>query len=209
MHAVCGVLGLTSFSLVHLWAGLGVLWGRGGFHTAYHVHEQRPTWFQLLMFAWVFAPLVVHGGYGLWLALGLLRPKADSEAAGELSEAQRRRRAIQGVTGCFILAFLLWHWASLTFPDGLLGGAATDSYDRLVALLSSTGLLGIPVAAGLYTLGSLVTLLHAAHGLWRSTLFRGLRERFPKHFARSVIAIFALTFIPVWVGVLHFATGLP
>jgi hypothetical protein len=208
VHALLGLFGLGSFALVHLWAGLSVLWGREWFHKAYHVQEQRPTWFQWVLFAWVGVPLAVHASYGLWLLLGGLRPgRRGSEGAS--SAVRLRRQRIQAATGGIVLVFLLWHLSGLSFPNGLLAGAATDTYDRLVEQLSSTGLFGIPVSAAVYTFGSLVTLAHAGHGAWSSELLRDLRVRFPKHFTPLIVVGCVLTFVPVWVGVLHFATGWP
>jgi hypothetical protein len=159
------------------------------------------------MLTWVFLPLLWHSSYGLWLSVGLFRDRPS--AARQVADVRRRRRALQSITGCLVLAFLFWHLSGLSFPGGLLAGAATDSYDRLILDLSSTGALGVPVAACLYTLGSSVTLLHAAHGLLTSLHAARLVQRFPRAAPRVIWGLLGLTLVPLWLGVLHFATGWP
>lgn len=206
LHAWSGSFALSGFALIHLWVGLAPLWSVDAAQIAFQTQPRRslPVTALLLLCVWV--PLAWHAGYGIWQTSGLLTPQ---QRVRWRQEPKLRRRALSGISGLCVLAFLTWHWAGLVFPDGLLFGAAPDTFETLERQLASVDSWGIPVAATLYSLGSCLVLGHAAYGVCTSPLSARLRARYPRGFVRAIAAVAALTVVPMWLGVLHFATGWP
>jgi succinate dehydrogenase / fumarate reductase, cytochrome b subunit len=159
------VLPLGAFLVVHVATQARALAGEGAFIRAANMFSRVPglAVFEALF---VFAPLLFHAGFGLWLVVAR-RPLADSSPYPPMLGVAVR------VTGVLAVAFLAMHLPELRFrsPGSRPGG--TLLFSVLGADLSSLS-WGIPWRGVAYLLGSGCVCFHFAAGLW--AFFAGTRR---------------------------------
>jgi len=155
--SLSGVLPLGAFLVVHLATNARALSGEAAFHRAVNGYSRIPG---LVLFEalFVFAPLLFHGGFGLWLVVAR-RPLTDPSPYPPMLRVAMR------LTGVLTVAFLAMHLPELRLrdPGGRPGGAVLQSV--LSADLSSLH-YGIPWRGVAYLLGSGCVCVHFAAGLW-------------------------------------------
>jgi hypothetical protein len=152
----------------------------------------------------VWLPLSVHA------LLGVFRLLSKDRTAAQPADVPSQTRTISRVTSVVALAFLLYHGRDYATLSWLGEGDARDGGFRLIEELSTTR-AGVPVAAGLYVVGLLATLVHAGlashRGLlregWLTTPSRRLRSaRLCTAFALLLFGVGAISVIRVASGVL-------
>ena len=151
----------------------------------------------------VWLPLAVHGVLGLYLALRgrwLLALQQDVPALARL---------VSRVTSVIALLFLVYHAKGYVLPVWLGEADARDGGFRLLAELSSTR-AGVPVLGGVYLLGLLATVTHAALAVHRALLGQGLLEAASRRAtsARACAAFGVVLFGLGAAAVIRVASGL-
>jgi succinate dehydrogenase / fumarate reductase cytochrome b subunit len=152
-----GVFPLGAFLVVHLVANLRVLDGDAAFERAVRAFGRIPL-LGVVEGLFVFAPLLFHAGFGLWLVVRRQPLRTPSPYPPAIRVAVR-------VTGVLAVTFLAMHLPELRFrepavrPDGAALLAVLD------ADLSSMW-HGLPWRAVAYLLGSACVCFHFAAGLW-------------------------------------------
>lgn len=153
----------------------------------------------------IFLPLAFHAGYGLWVMRDPSRraPRSPYEPA--------RVPSLQRATGAVTLLFLSYHLAEIRFAVATSALRPPDFHPTLAAMLSSTGSLGVPVAAVLYCIGLAAVSYHLAVGLTAFCFtFRLARTRGAHRFASfsgSVLGV--LCFLLGARTIVYFAAGAP
>ena len=117
----------------------------------------------------VWLPLAVHGALGLYFALSGRRLTALRE------DVPAQARLVSRVTSVIALLFVVYHAQSYALPVWLGEANPQDGGFRLLAELSSTH-DGVPLLCGVYLLGLLATVTHAALAVHRALLGQGLLE---------------------------------
>jgi succinate dehydrogenase / fumarate reductase cytochrome b subunit len=157
VFTLSGVFPLGAFLVVHLVTNMRALDGDAPFLRAARAFDRVPL-LGLVEGLLVFAPLLFHAGFGLWLVVRRQSLRTPSPYSPALGVAVR-------VTGVLAVAFLAMHLPELRFREPAVrpGGAA------LLALLDahlSSMSHGIPWRAVAYLLGSACVCFHFAAGLW-------------------------------------------
>lgn len=117
----------------------------------------------------VWLPLAVHAALGGYLASRGRQLSALREDVPKLA------RLVSRVCSLIALLFLVYHAKGYVLPVWLGEANARDGGFRLLAELSSTR-AGVPVLGGVYLLGLLATVTHAALAVHRALLGQGLLE---------------------------------
>jgi succinate dehydrogenase / fumarate reductase cytochrome b subunit len=152
-----GVAPLGAFLFVHLAINVAALRGDASFARAVHVVASLPAlWlFETLL---VFAPLVFHGGVGLYLAVTRTPLSDHSPYPASLRTAVR-------ATGVVALAFVVMHLPELRFRVRGVHLGAGELWTLLAADLSSVS-HGMPWRGAAYLVGTACVTFHFAAGLW-------------------------------------------
>ena len=155
--SLSGVVPLGAFLVVHLFLNARALGGGWAFAGTVDALDRLPG-LPIVEALLVFAPLVFHGGLGLWL-VATRRPLSPQ------APYPRGLRFAMRVTGVVVLAFLCVHLPALRFrvPGTRLGGGELATL--LDAELSSTS-HGVPWRGLVYLVGTACVTLHFACGLW-------------------------------------------
>jgi len=157
LFSLTGVVPLGAFLLLHLAVNARALRGDAEFARAVDALGRLPA-LPLLEATFVFAPLLLHGLLGLWLAV-TRTPLAEP---GPYPPAVR---VAMRATGALALAFLAMHLAEFRFrtPGERLGG--TELGTLVAADLSSTW-GGVPWRGVAYLTGTGCVVFHFATGAW-------------------------------------------
>jgi succinate dehydrogenase/fumarate reductase cytochrome b subunit len=152
-----GVFPLGAFLVVHVVNNLRALEGDAAFDRTVRAYARVPL-LGVIEGLFVFAPLLFHAAFGLWLVVTRAPLRTPSPYPPALRVAVR-------VTGVLAVAFLAMHLPELRFREPAVrpGGAAL--IEVLDAHLSSMS-HGLPWRAILYLLGSACVCFHFAAGLW-------------------------------------------
>jgi succinate dehydrogenase / fumarate reductase cytochrome b subunit len=157
VFTLSGVVPLGAFLVIHLATNTRALAGEAAFLRTVNDYSRVPglTLFEVLF---VFAPLLFHTGFGLWLVVAR-RPLTEPTPYPPTVRVAVR------VTGVLAVAFLAMHLPELRLrsPGVRPGGALLLSV--LGADLSSLS-YGIPWRGVAYLLGSGCVCFHFAAGLW-------------------------------------------
>jgi len=157
--SLSGVLPLGVFLVVHVGTNLQAIRGERAFEAAVQAEHRIPG-LAVLEALLVFAPLLLHGGYGAWLVV-------TRRALREPSPYPRALQLALRVTGVLALAFLALHLPELRFSRAAQGADGGVLLTLLAADLSSMR-HGVPWRAVAYLLGSACVAFHFAVGLWGS-----------------------------------------
>jgi hypothetical protein len=154
-------------------------------------------------FAQVTSVLLVWVPLGLHVALSIRAPSPPRAV-----DVPKPARLLSRVSGWLSLPFLVYHGRGYALAVWQEEAAAEDAGFRLLAELSSAT-AGVPLAAGLYLLGLLVTTSHAGLGVHRGLLTLGLLETQRKRrlSARACAASAALSFVLGATAVIRVASG--
>lgn len=198
--SLTGLLPLGAFLVVHLAINLRALGGELAFARAVRMTERVPALaaFEALF---VFAPLLVHAGLGVWMTV--TRRPLHGRAA-----YPRALRIAMRVTGVLVLAFLAMHLPELRFR---LPGTRPGSGQLLTLLGQDLSDMrgGLPWRGAVYLLGSACTTFHFVVGLWGFFASSGRGEaqqarRWAAWWAAAVGAAMWMLFVAVTV---YHATG--
>jgi succinate dehydrogenase / fumarate reductase cytochrome b subunit len=200
VFTLSGVFPLGAFFVVHLAINARVLAGEGAFVRAANEVSRMPG-LALFEALFIFAPLLFHAGFGLWL-VAARRPLIEPSPYPPMVRVAVR------VTGVLALAFLALHLPELRLrsPGARPGGAVLLSV--LGADLSSL-FYGVPWRGVAYLLGSGCVCFHFAAGLW--AFFSGTRHGEPQRARRRAAWWAGAVGLTMWVlfvdVVVYHATG--
>jgi succinate dehydrogenase / fumarate reductase cytochrome b subunit len=155
--SLTGIVPLGAFVVVHLAANARALAGDEAFARVAHRFEHVPA-LGLVEAIVVFAPLLFHAGFGLWLVV-TRRPLATPSPYPPVLRVAMR------VTGVLAVAFLAMHLPELRFRTPTARPAGDALLTMLAADLSSMH-AGVPLRAVAYLLGTACVCFHFATGLW-------------------------------------------
>jgi succinate dehydrogenase / fumarate reductase, cytochrome b subunit len=162
--SLTGVVPLGLFLVVHLALNLRALGGELAFARAVGVAGRIPA-LAIVEVLFIFAPLAVHAGLGVWMT-------ATGRPMGVRSAYPRALRVAMRVTGVLVLAFLAMHLPELRFR---LPGTRPDAGQLMTFLSEDLSDMrgGLPWRGALYLLGSACTTFHFVVGLWGFFASRG------------------------------------
>jgi succinate dehydrogenase / fumarate reductase cytochrome b subunit len=162
--SLSGVVPLGAFLVLHVAANASALLGGWAFVRSARLLRSLPA-LPFLELAFVFVPLLFHGGLGLWLIVTRRALDARRGSGPTSSVYTRPLRLAMRATADGALAFLALHLPELRFRSGLepVGPAALATL--LDARLSSTW-RGIPWAGVAYLTGAACATFHFACGAW-------------------------------------------
>ncbi|MGA3123576.1 MAG: hypothetical protein ABSF69_22645 [Polyangiaceae bacterium] len=199
LFALTGIAPLGAFLVIHTALNASALWGTGTLRETADQLRRIPG-LRMIEALFVFAPLVAHGGMGLWLILtstSLAMPRPYS----------RTMRVAVRASGVAAVAFIGMHLWEVRFhgPGAPLGGDVITTV--LAADLSATS-HGVPWRGAVYLVGTACVAFHFASGLWGRLAVRSdgvtTGRRLTAIAAGSVGAVLWLTLLLV---VLFHATG--
>jgi succinate dehydrogenase/fumarate reductase cytochrome b subunit (b558 family) len=195
-----GVVPLGAFLVVHVVANLRALDGDAAFDRAVRAFGRIPL-LGVVEALVVFAPLLFHAAFGLWLVVRRAPLRTPSPYPRAIGIAVR-------VTGVLAVAFLAMHLPELRFRDAAVrpgGGALGVALD---ADLSSMW-HGLPWRAVAYLLGAACVCFHFAAGLWAffATTSRGEGPRTRRRAAWWSAAVGAALWVLFADVVVFHATG--
>jgi succinate dehydrogenase / fumarate reductase cytochrome b subunit len=195
-----GVVPLGAFLVVHLVVNMRALGGDDAFDRAVRWLSGVPV-LGFVEGLFVFAPLLFHAAFGLWLVVRRQPLRTPSPYPPTARVAVR-------VTGVLAVAFLAMHLPELRFrePTGHPTGGALLTW--LAADLSSMS-HGFPWRAVAYLLGSACVCFHFAAGLWAffAATPRGQLPRTRRRAAWWAIAVGASLWILFADVIVYHATG--
>jgi len=151
----------------------------------------------------VWLPLSVHGALGVYLVV------SGRRLAALPADVPRLARLVSRWTSVVALLFVVYHARSYALPVWLAEADPRDAGFRLLAELSSTW-FGVPVLGGVYLLGLLATVTHAALALHRALLTEGLLATAARRqaSARTCAAFGVVLFAFGAAAVIRVASGL-
>jgi succinate dehydrogenase / fumarate reductase, cytochrome b subunit len=200
VFTLSGVFPLGAFLVIHLATNMWAMAGEGAFLRTVHDYSRLPglTLFEVLF---VFAPLLFHTGFGLWLVV-TGRPLTEPTPYPTMVRVAMR------VTGVLAVAFLAMHLPELRLrSQGVRPGGAL-LLSVLGADLSSLS-YGIPWRGVAYLLGSGCVCFHFAAGLWG--FFAGTRRGGPERARRRAAWWAGAVGVLMWIlfvdVVVYHATG--
>ena len=193
-----GLVPLPAFLLLHLSRELALAFATD----VSDVLRAPPSPFgQVSSWLLVWLPFGVHAALGVYFVASGRRLSAPREDVPQLA------RLVSRVTSVLALAFVAYHAKGYAL---WLGEAdPRDSGFRLLAELSSTS-FGVPVVGGVYLLGLLATVTHAALAVHRALLAHGLLETATRRLAsaRACAAFGVMLFLVGAAAVIRVASGL-
>lgn len=151
-HSLCGALPLGVFLVEHLVTNASALYGRRAFATAVERIQRLPglVWLEALG---IFAPLVFHAVYGVFIAR---RAKLDVARYPYLSHWMF---VLQRATGVLAFAFVLVHLWQFRVAKARATLDASQFYGAIDRTLAD------PLWFGVYLAGLSATVFHFANGL--------------------------------------------
>ena len=152
-----GVFPLGAFLVVHIAANTRALDGDAAFDRAVRAFARVPA-LGLVEVLLVYAPLLFHAAFGLWLVVRRQPLRTPSPYPPPLRVAVR-------VTGVLAVACLAMHLPELRFREPLVRPGGAVLLTVLDADLSSM-YRGLPWRAIAYLVGSACVCFHFAAGLW-------------------------------------------
>ncbi len=157
IFSLSGLVPLGAFLVLHVAVNARALHGDQAFASAARTLRRLPG-LPAIEAAFVFAPLLLHGAFGLWL-VATRRPLVP---AAPYPPALRFWMRASGVV---VVAFLAMHLPELRFHAPLARLDGAELATRLDADLSSTS-HGVPWRGLAYLVGVACVTFHFAAGLW-------------------------------------------
>jgi succinate dehydrogenase / fumarate reductase cytochrome b subunit len=194
VFTLTGVVPLGAFVVVHAAINARAVHGDQAFTTAVHMVQSLPG-LAVLEWVLVFAPLLVHGGIGLWLTFsgrGPRSPRARGALPGPSPLSPSMRLAMRA-SGVLAVAFLAMH-----LPELRLHAASAHADPAVLATVLDADLSstqhGVPWRALAYLVGASGVTFHFAVGLWSAfaATARGqarVRERRVAAFAAAALGL--------------------
>lgn len=162
LHSLLGLLPIGAFLIFHLWENSQSRFGAERYNREVVAALQGMNYLTLLELIVIALPLLLHAGYGLWIA-ARMRP--------ELSRYRFARNWLywlQRVSGVGILAFLLLH-VGMTRIEGIWRASVReDLFGHMQQSLS------VPWLFAVYLIGLLLAVFHLANGLATMGIVWGL-----------------------------------
>ncbi len=172
LHSLTGVLPIGAFLLVHLFTN-AYSWSPAAFNEHVKGLNETPL-VKLVEYGAILAPIVFHGGLGLWMAV-----RMDANQM-QYSHFRNWMYLLQRISGVAVGAFILFHviqfrfGAESAFKQVDLPAAIDlhrepgwpDHYDAYNPWGVIHAGLSIGWIQGLYLVGLLATSFHFANGLW-------------------------------------------
>ena len=155
--SLSGVLPLGAFLVLHVALNARGLTSDAAFAALVRAFAAVPG-LAVLEAAFVFAPLLFHAAFGLWLVVRRVPLATPSPYPPALRVAVR-------VTGVLAVAFLAMHLPELRFRGTLAHPGAAELLGALDGGLS-TMWHGLPWRGVVYLLGSACVCFHFVAGLW-------------------------------------------
>ncbi|MBN1610234.1 MAG: hypothetical protein JW940_26640, partial [Polyangiaceae bacterium] len=190
-----------AFLVVYLWISAGAMRGRDAFEAAAGAWHRTP-YALLLEVLLLWAPLALHGGYGL---------KVMAEARPSLRRAPHTGQfmyVLQRVTAPVALALLCYHGYRFRWQPLFGRGSGDDSFAQMCAELSRTS-GGVPWVAIFYLIGLAAIVFHLSNGLHGFCFSWGITTT--RRAARSAAGLFGALGVLLYVvaasTVIYFATG--
>lgn len=195
-----GVFPLGAFLVLHVVANLRALDGDDAFDRAVRAFTRVPL-LGLVEALFVFAPLLFHTGFGLWLVVRRRPLRTPSPYSPTFRAAMR-------VTGVLAVAFLAMHLPELRFREPAVRPGGAVLLAVLDADLSSMA-HGLPWRAVAYLLGSACVCFHFAVGLWGffAATPRGAVARTRRHAGGWAVAVGVTLWLLFADVVVYHATG--
>jgi succinate dehydrogenase / fumarate reductase cytochrome b subunit len=154
IHALCGVIPLATFVILHLGGNATALWGRGRYER-HLVWVDGLTFGGILQVVGVLLPLLVHAGIGIRLMLDPSQPARDPAAPRDWG------RLLQRGSGLLALVFIAVHLGHYRLPRAMGELTTRDVYDKLSADLSGMGRFAF------YLAGTSAVIFHLSQGVVR------------------------------------------
>lgn len=156
LHTLAGVIPVGLFLLEHLFTNATATRGSAAYNSAVGTLEELP-FLHYVEFLFIFAPLVYHGVYGLYVAF------TSGYNAGQYSWARNVMFVLQRVTGVITFVFVIFHLWTTRFS----GKAPTFA---MVHDLLTTN----PAYLWFMVIGVLAATFHFANGLWSFFIHWGI-----------------------------------
>jgi len=176
LHAISGLVPVGAFLVLHVISNGSALRGAASYEEM--VRRLRATPALLLVeVLLIFAPLLYHGLYGLYLLA--TRPTGDpADPPG-----RRRLARFQRATGVPVFFFLFFHvWTTRLVGVRQHDHGGVDLFHWMQALLAN------PWARAAYALGLLAATAHFSAGLWLSAEDWGLARSRSARITAAVVA---------------------
>lgn len=195
IHSLLGVLPLGGFIFEHLITNYAAY--KGG-PEAYleHVHWIHSLPLVLLLeIVLIWAPLLYHGVYGLYVAY------QSRNNVSNYGYIRNWAFAAQRITGILTFVFLAWHIWSTRVQVGI-GAVAQDAIGAHMHEIATT-----PLFFWLYIIGITAATFHFANGLWSFLVSWGIvvgprAQRVASYATMGLFVIMATMFIMALVGFL-------
>jgi succinate dehydrogenase / fumarate reductase cytochrome b subunit len=201
IFSLSGVVPLGAFLVLHVAVNARALHGDQAFASAAGALQRLPG-LPVIEALFVFAPLLLHGAFGLWL-VATRRPLVPSTPYPAALRLGMR------ASGVVVVAFLAMHLPELRFhaPSMRLDGA--EMATRLDADLSATS-HAVPWRGLAYLVGVACVTFHFAAGLWGAfaATDRGRASSHERRWAAWAAALFGAVILFTFANVVVFrATG--
>lgn len=200
LFSLSGVLPLGVFLVIHMMANGRALVGEAAFSETVRRMRAVPGIFAIELLL-VFAPLVFHAAYGVWLI-------ATRRALAEPSPYPPTLRSLHRVAGVVALVYIGYHLYEYRLALAVPGLRSGDFFTALSSRLSSTT-AGAPLRAMFYIVGIAAVVFHFATGLWGYMVARGwfVSPRARRFAAAGASVVGAALFLAAANLVSFYATG--
>lgn len=194
LHSLLGVLPIGAFLLEHLLSNFEALKGPIAYGEQVRFLNSLPL-VRVLEWAFIFLPILYHGGYGFYI---WLRGKSNLVyypfAGNWMYSAQR-------FTGIVAMLYILHHVVSMRFLGISLPEHPMSAFDKVHAELANPWMLAF------YAVGMIAVCWHFAYGLWLFAAKWGItpgvkaRQRFGVVCAAIGVALVGMGLVSLWAFV--------
>ena len=200
LHSLSGLVPVGAFLLEHFYTNATVKRGLAGYDEGVAdlwAMFRSPTYLMLFEWAFIFLPLLFHGGYGLYIWW------TGQSNVTRFGTFRNWMYSLQRWTGAFLVVFLGYHlyhtWALVNFTWGhsLTGvspysGQVVGLGQYMAEYFASSGLI-----VAFYVAGIFAATLHLANGVWNMAVVWGLTisRRSQGVFGVVCMALFAILFL--------------
>jgi len=193
LHSLLGVIPLCLFFVSHALTNFQA--AEGGperFQRAVNFINNLPI-LPVLEFVLIWAPLVFHGVYGLYVAY------QSNINTGRFGYGRNWAFALQRISGVITLIFVAWHVYE-TRIQLFFGNITHHDFGRVMHDIATNGL-----AFTFYTIGVLASAFHFANGLWAFCVSWGITvgpraQRISSYFWMGVFVIVAGLFLAALIA---------
>ncbi len=174
LHSLLGIVPLGLYMVVHLTTNASLMDGSGTFQRAVYAIHSPGKLLPLIEWGGIFAPLIFHAGFGIWIA------KTGKYNSGQYRLAGNRRYTWQRWTGVIALVYLFFHilhlhgwfhaqlWLDVIRPLNFASFRPYNAASTLVEAMEGW------VWPSFYLIGMLCCVYHLANGLWTAGITWGI-----------------------------------